>query len=776
MTLSFFATAPRGVESLLAGELRSLGATNVVQNRAGVSFAGPLAVGYRACLWSRLASRILLRIGDGPAKDAEELYATAQRIDWSQHLTVTNTLAVDFTGSNEAIRDTRFGAVRVKDAIVDQLRVANGGRRPSVDVRAPDVRINAHLTRHRVAISLDLSGESLHRRGYRAAGERVEAPLKENLAAAIVLFAAWPKAAAAGGSFVDPLCGSGTLPIEAALLLADVAPGLLRTRTPRGFGLLRWRGHDAEAWEQLVGEARERRAAGLARLSTAPPRIFGSDRDPHAVRIAQACADRAGISELVTFEVGALQDLRAPAPHGLATANIPYGERLGEHEEAEALARQLGDRLRDALPGWHAAIFAGDEEQLGAIGLSLTRKAKLFNGPLACALGYFEIGAEPAAPERRSDRAAARSSARRVEGRNDAPLPTVAPPTSPEGAVRLQPGAPLSEGAEYLANRLQKNLRRLGRTVRREELSCYRLYDADLPEYNMVVDLYGDWVHVQEYAAPAEIDPGKTRRRLQEGLSVVASVLGVPLDHVVLKERRRQRGSRQYERREAAGKRGSLLTVTEDDLSYLVNLHDYLDTGFFIDQRLTRRLVRKLAGGRRFLNLFAYTGTMTVNALTGGSPSSTTVDLSATYLRWAQRNLTANGFTSSTELVRPEEAVGASPHRLVQADCLTWLAEAEGQYDLVWLDPPTFSNSKRMGRATFDVQRDHVDLITMTARRLLAPGGIVLFATNRRGFTLHGGELGGLRVNDLSKATLPPDCARAASRHHVFQLTRTDER
>ena len=315
-------------------------------------------------------------------------------------------------------------------------------------------------------------------------------------------------------------------------------------------------------------------------------------------------------------------------------------------------------------------------------------------------------------------------------------------------------------------------MRRLSRQLRREGITCYRLYDADLPDYNLVIDVYGDWVHVQEYAPPAEIDPGKVRRRLEDALAVIGSVLDVPPDRVVLKERRRQRGAVQYERR-ASG--GDFLTVKEDGLTYLVNLHDYLDTGLFLDQRLTRRLVRTLAGGRRFLNLFAYTGTMTVDALAGGSPASTTVDLSSTYLEWARRNLEANGFSAAAGAVgRGRRRAGprppASPHRLLQTDCLRWVADAKSTYDLIWLDPPTFSNSKKMGRATFDVQRDHADLIRMTARRLLAPGGILLFATNRRGFKLDHRELGGLTVKDLSRATLPFDCARGANRHHVFSL------
>jgi 23S rRNA (guanine2445-N2)-methyltransferase / 23S rRNA (guanine2069-N7)-methyltransferase len=782
------------MESLLAGELRGLGAEHVKQARAGVSFQGTLETAYRVCLWSRLAGRVLLPLATGPAADGDQLYATTSRVDWDAHLGVDGTLAVDFTGTSDTIRDTRYGAVRMKDAVVDQFRARHGDRRPSVDTRAPDLRINGHLMRGRVTISLDLSGDSLHRRGYRTDRVQVEAPLKENLAAAVLLFAAWPQEAAAGGSFLDPLCGSGTLPIEAACMAADVAPGLLRAEGLGGFAFLRWLGHDGAAWQRLVGEARERRAAGLSRLKAAAPgqSVSGSDHDPHAVRVAQACVEHAGLSGAVAISQSDLVEFRAPAARGLVAVNAPYGERLGRREDAEALTRLLGERLRAGFGGWHAAVLAGSPHQTQMIGVPVKRDTTLHNGPLECTLAFYDVdeggaattaaAVASAADAPRSARAAVRSSAVAAP----APAPSVpaapafeapapeAPPAPEAGPAQTRPAGMLTGGAEQFANRLHKNVRRLSRQLRRDDITCYRLYDADLPDYNLVIDVYGDWVHVQEYAPPAEIDPGKVRRRLEDALAVIGSVLDVPPDRVVLKERRRQRGARQYERR-ASG--GDFLTVKEDGLTYLVNLHDYLDTGLFLDQRLTRRLVRTMAGGRRFLNLFAYTGTMTVAALAGGSPASTTVDLSSTYLEWARRNLEANGFSAELELsgtaTHGRPAPTTSPHRLLQTDCLRWVADAKSTYDLIWLDPPTFSNSKKMGRATFDVQRDHADLIRMTARRLLAPGGTLLFATNRRGFKLDHGELGGLTVKDLSRATLPFDCARGANRHHVFSLKRS---
>jgi 23S rRNA (guanine2445-N2)-methyltransferase / 23S rRNA (guanine2069-N7)-methyltransferase len=770
------------MESLLAGELRGLGVEHVKQARAGVSFQSTLETAYRVCLWSRLAGRVLLPLATGPAADGDQLYATTQRVDWDAHLGVDGTLAVDFSGVSDTIRDTRFGAVRMKDAVVDQFRARHGDRRPSVDTRAPDLRINGHLMRGRVTISLDLSGDSLHRRGYRTDKLQVEAPLKENLAAAVLLFAAWPQEAAAGGSFLDPLCGSGTLPIEAAFMAADVAPGLLRAVGLGGFAFLRWLGHDGAAWERLVGEARERRAAGLSRLKAAAPgqTVGGSDHDPRAVHVAQGCVERAGLSGSVTISRSDLRELRAPAARGLVAANAPYGERLGRREDAEALTRQLGERLRGSFGGWRASVLAGSPHQAQMIGIPVKRDTTLHNGPLECTLSFYEVGSGAgasrvsAADAPRSARAAVRSAAGATSAAVDSPGPSPAPPAPEAGPPQMRPAGMLSGGAEQFANRLHKNLRRFSRQLHREDITCYRLYDADLPDYNLVIDVYGDWVHVQEYAPPAEIDPGKVRRRLDDALAMIGSVLDVPPERVVLKERRRQRGAAQYERR-AGG--GEFLRVKEDDLTYLVNLRDYLDTGLFLDQRLTRRLVRTLAGGRRFLNLFAYTGTMTVNALAGGSPASTTLDLSSTYLEWARRNLDANGFSAELELSGTAHArpgPPASPNRLVQADFLRWVAEAKGEYDLIWLDPPTFSNSKKMGRATFDVQRDHADLIRMTARRFLAPRGVLLFATNRRGFKLDHGELGGLTVKDLSRATLPFDCVRGANRHHVFRLERGD--
>jgi len=784
MDLSFFATAPRGVERALATELRRLGATRVREARGGVSFEGGLDAGYRSCLWSRLATRVLLRLARIPATSADELYAGVQTVDWREHLGPEGTLAVTFAGTSDSIRDTRFGALKTKDAIVDQLRVATGSR-PAVDTRRPDVRVNVHLERGRADLALDLSGESLHRRGYRTERVQVEAPLKENLAAAVLALASWPSVAARGGSFVDPLCGSGTLPIEAALLAADVAPGLV-ARADGGYGFVRWRGHDDALWRALVGEARERREAGLARLAALPrpPLFAGYDHDPSAVRVARACVARAGLAGLVTIERRELAALTPPpgAPAGLVACNPPYGERLGARRELEGLYALLGERVRAGFDGWEVAVLSAHPGAARLLGVGRAGP-QLHNGPLRCRLivrGRRELG-RPQRPVRDAAREATR------EVTDDAGLGV-----PPELALERSEDA-LETGAAQFANRLRRDLCHVGRTMRRQGVSCYRLYDADLPDYNLAVDVYGDWAHVQEYAPPSEVEPALAAARLARAVPLVAATLGIDESHVVVKRRRRQRGAAQYERHAADG---AFVPVDEDGITYLVNLTDYLDTGLFLDQRETRRLVRRLAAGRRFLNLFAYTATTTVSAIAGGALSSVSVDLSRTYLEWAARNLAANGMASGAperwppprppranegRSRGPRDAAGtrrrAAPdaaHRLVQADCLRWIAEAEGRFDLIWLDPPTFSNSTRMGGATFDVQRDHADLVRMVARRFLETDGTLLFSSSRRDFVLdtRALEAAGLRAADLSRSTLPPDFARARRSHHVFRVVR----
>lgn len=714
---TFFATCPKGIESLLADELRALGAEPVRETRAGVRFEGDLGTAYRACLWSRLASRILLPLAEFSAPSADALYEGAQTISWAAHVSPTGSLAVDSSVSQSAINHSHFAALKVKDAIVDQLRDA-AGQRPSVDTERPDLRVNLYLHRDAATISLDLSGDSLHRRGYRA--ESVVAPLKENLAAAILLRAGWPTAAQAGRPFVDLLCGSGTLPIEAAMIAGDIAPGLLRDY----YGFLNWRGHDADMWQTLLEEARERRANGLKSL----PPIYGYDQDRRAIDAARKNAVRAQLPEQIILKVRALNDCSDDSlPPGLVAANPPYGERMGDRQELPALYRELGDALKRCYDGWRGAVFTGNPELGKEMGLRANRMHTLYNGAIECKLLHFDIAPASHVRER-------------------------PPITSP---------AELGDGAEMFANRLRKDLRHFGRSAARQDIHAYRVYDADLHEYNLAIDIYESerrFVHVQEYQAPASIDARTAARRLKHALAVIPLVLQVPHEQVYSKVRQRQKGRGQYEK---LGETGEFHEVREGPARFLVNFTDYLDTGLFLDHRTTRILLRESAKGRHFLNLFGYTGTASVHAALGGALSTTTVDMSRTYLDWARRNFTLNGLDPKR-------------HELIQADVLQWLEQRHTQrYGLIFLDPPTFSRSKRMDD-TLDVQRDHVALIRKTAN-LLAPGGELIFSTNYQRFKLDREALGGLAIEDITRRTIPKDFERSPRIHQCFRITRADK-
>jgi 23S rRNA (guanine2445-N2)-methyltransferase / 23S rRNA (guanine2069-N7)-methyltransferase len=727
----FFATAPLGMELLLADELKALGAMEVAETRAGVSFGGTLETAYKACLWSRLANRILLPLDRFPAASPEALYEGIRRIEWSAHLDSQATFAVDFASSRSKISHTLFGAQKVKDGIVDYFR-EHYGIRPSVRLDRPDLRMNVYLDRDVATVSIDLSGESLHKRAYRQEGGK--APLKENLAAAILLRAGWPKIAESGGHFIDPMCGSGTLPIEAALMASDFAPGLLRPH----FGLFGWKKHDGVLWRSLVNEAERRCELGLRKL----PPIVGYDVDRQAVRIALENLEHAGLRGYVHVERKAMTDARPRHGFGLIAVNPPYGERLGDEKTLVPLYGQMGETLKNHFAGWKATLLTGNPELAFKLGIRATRYYTLYNGALECRLFNFDI--EPG---------------RFFTPREPEPL-TDAQRKTREIIRKAKAADTADSGAEMFANRLRKNLKNIGRWAGQNGIHCYRLYDADLPEYAVAVDVYrGErtWVHVQEYEAPSSVDPAKAEMRLVHAVAVIPKVLEIPPEQLFLKIRRKQKGLAQYEKQAEAGR---FHVVEEGGWEFWVNFEDYLDTGLFLDHRITRRMIQDRSADKRFLNLFAYTGAASVYAAKGGAASTTTVDMSRTYLDWAARNLDLNG-------------IRGSRHELVQADCLEWLDQAlrdKRRFDLIFLDPPTFSTSKRM-RQTLDVQRDHPMLIKKCAD-LLAPGGTLVFSTNCRKFKLETETLAGLKVEDISRKTIPKDFERNPRIHYCWIISR----
>jgi 23S rRNA (guanine2445-N2)-methyltransferase / 23S rRNA (guanine2069-N7)-methyltransferase len=719
---TWFATCPKGLEGLLAEELAALGARSARETVAGVHFEGPLAVAYRACLWSRLANRVLKPVANLDAPDGDTLYGALKAVNWSTLFGPENSIAIDFIGHNRHIRNSQYGTQRSKDAVVDWFR-EHGGRRPAVERRNPDVKLNLRLSGDKAQLSVDFSGGSLHQRGYRQrAGE---APLKENLAAAILLRADWPGVAARGGALIDPMCGAATLLLEGAMMAADIAPGLWRKR----FGFEQLREHNAPQWQAILADARARAERGRNRQL---PEIRGYDADPRVIRRAVDNIARAGLEKVVRVTCKPLARLTRPThrplPFGLIVCNPPYGERLGERDSLAYLYRELGEVMSREFQGWQAALFTSDIELGKATGLRSHKRYALYNGPIASSLLLFDL----------TDNAL-----------RDLP---VGPEATPAPELVSDDAGELTPGAEMFANRIRKNRRRLASWVKRNQIECYRLYDADMPEYAVAVDIYGERVHVAEYQAPRGVDTAAAARRLEEIRQALPLALGVPPEEIVYKQRRRQRGTAQYEKQ---GGGGELFSVREGRARLLVNLRDYLDTGLFLDHRPLRLRIAAEAEGRDFLNLFCYTGTATVHAALGGARSTTSVDLSNTYLRWLRKNLAHNGLDESR-------------NHLVKANCLEWLAAAKDKYDLVLLDPPSFSNSASMA-GSFDVQRDHPALVR-AAMAVLREGGQLYFSTNLRRFRLAPELEDAFACDDITDATLDPDFQRSRGIHYCWRF------
>ena len=697
---SLFASTARGLEELLKTELEGLGATDCQVVQGGVHFQGDTRLLYQSLMWSRLASRIMLPLGECRVYSDLDLYLGVQAIPWTEMFNPGATFAVHFSGLNDEIRNSQYGALKVKDAIVDSFTRKNLPR-PNVDRESPDLRINVWLNKETAHISLDLSGEGLHLRGYRDGTGM--APIKENLAAAIVMRSGWVP----GTPLLDPMCGSGTLLIEAAMMATDRAPGLHRGHW--GFG--GWAQHDDGIWKEVKAEAQTRARQGLAAYES---RFYGSDVDARVIERARRNARRAGIGELIDFDVKDVAQLNNPlpkGPYGTVISNPPYGERLESEPALIALHSLLGRIMKSQFGGWNLSVFSASPELLSCLQLRADKQFKAKNGPLDCVQKNYHLAES--------------------EGGKPAML------------------------AEDFANRLRKNLKKFEKWARQEGIECYRLYDADLPEYNVAIDRYADWVVVQEYAPPKTVDAHKARQRLFDIIAATIAVLDMAPNKLVLKTRERQKGKNQYQK---MAEKGDFIEVQEYNARLWVNLTDYLDTGLFLDHRIARRMLGQMSKGKDFLNLFSYTGSASVHAGLGGARSTTTVDMSRTYLEWAERNLRLNGLTGRA-------------HRLMQADVLGWLRESTEQFDLIFIDPPTFSNSKRMEDA-FDVQRDHIRLMT-DLKRLLRKGGTIMFSNNKRGFRMdHDGLAAlGLKAQEISQKTLSQDFARNRQIHNCWLIT-----
>ena len=708
-----FATTARGFEELLKSELTELGAQDAKVAQGGVHYWADDETLYRTLLWSRLSSRILLPIVQAKVFSDLDLYSAVVGVNWLDYFDEKVHFFVDFNGTNQEIRHTQFGAMRVKDGIVDYFE-RHGRARPNVDKAQPDIRIHAYLNRDDMVLSLDLSGDALHMRGYRE--DTGKAPLRETLAAAIVLRSGWQR----GTPLVDPMCGSGTLLIEAAQMEAQIAPQLYRLH----WGFDFWQGHNQAAWEKVKEEALALAEAEKQRENL--PHFYGFDLDHHVLQKAKQNAKNAGVAYLMQWQQGDVAAIKNPSPNvaGTVICNPPYGERLGTTPALIALYSVFGQRLKQQFAGWNASIFSGEPSLLDCLRLRSHRQFKAKNGPLDCVQKNYQI-------------------AERAEQ------------SAVENALEFDRTSSVSSDvAVDFANRLQKNIKKIEKWAKQQGLDAYRLYDADLPEYNLAVDRYADHIVVQEYAAPKNIDENKARQRLLDAVNATLNVTGIETNKLILKVRQKQKGTNQYEK---LANKGEYFYVNEYGAKLWVNLTDYLDTGLFLDHRLTRKMLGEMAQGKDFLNLFAYTGSATVHAALGKAKSTTTVDMSNTYLNWAEQNLLLND-------------IEGKQHKLIQADCLQWLEKCDRQFDLIFVDPPTFSNSKRM-EDSWDVQRDHIKLMT-NLKRILRPNGTIVFSNNKRGFKMDFAKLEelGLSAVEISHKTLPLDFERNKQIHNCWLL------
>ncbi|WP_428354234.1 bifunctional 23S rRNA (guanine(2069)-N(7))-methyltransferase RlmK/23S rRNA (guanine(2445)-N(2))-methyltransferase RlmL [Methyloprofundus sp.] len=724
---NFFATTPKAMEDILVTELKQLGAKNVKAAMAGAYFEGSLESAYRVCLWSRIANRVLLTLSNFTVTSQEDLYDGIYKINWFEHMGPDDSFAVSFNAKgSKAINNTHFGAIKVKDAVVDQMR-KKFNKRPDINTTQPNIRINVYLHNEQATLSLDLSGESLHRRGYRDIS--ITAPIKENLAAAILYRSQWLDIARQGGSLIDPMCGSGTLLLEAAMIAADYAPGLQH----KHFGFMHWKKHDAALWQSLLDEAQQRKEAGLTNM----PTIVGFDQSRRAINAALLHIENAGLQNQIHVE---RRDITEASPaeswqQGIVVCNPPYGERLGTSAETAQLYRSFGEVLKTQFTHWQAAMIISDPELGFRLGIRSQKPITLFNGPLECKLLRFAI------EEKNFFTPKAKTEQERIEHIKAEPISA-------------------DPNAEMFANRLQKNIKKIAKWVKRQDIHCYRVYDADLPEYAIAIDVYqGDktWLNVQEYQAPKTISQEKAMLRLSSAVNEIARIYALPKEQIYLKTRSKQKGLDQYEK---LASQGTFEKIQEHGALLYVNFEDYLDTGLFLDHRPMRLKIQQQAKNKHFLNLFAYTGTASVHAAIGGAISTTTVDMSKTYLDWAQRNMALNN--------------NAANNRFIRADCTEWLKDEasktrpEQRYDLIFLDPPTFSNSKRMEN-NFSIQDNHVELIT-NATKLLSTDGILYFSTNFRRFKLDTVALEQLEINDISAQSIPEDFSRTPRIHYCWEI------
>lgn len=710
----FFAPASANQNDLLEKEAIDAGATDIKLESGGLYFRGDLEAAYRFCLWTRFATRVLVMIHQkDDITSSDDFFDYCKTLPWENFLSIEKTFSIQETVSNcPWVQNSHFAAIRLKDAIVDRLRSLNDGQRPNVDRDNPDITFFLHINNEECSFYIDFSGKELSRRGYRKA--QTEAVLSEFLASSVIRRSEWSKNQSR--NLLDPFCGSGTLCIEAALMASNTAPGTLN---PDKFAFLRLPFHDDELWQRVLSEADEAQTEPKAK-------ILGWDISPKAIEIAKSNAARAGVDQWVDFECrDFLKTESAPWEDGCVITDPPYGFRMQAEGAIEAFYLNIGKTFNTLFGGWDISILCGQKELLSFVNMKPSRTNTLYNGGSECQLAHYYVFTQAEKDEM----------IRRAEEKK---------------AQRL--AEPLSEGAQMIYNRLVKNMAALKPIMDEKNVSCYRIYDADMPEYSAAIDFYeGKWLVIAEYQAPRTIDPEDAKRRFGEIVDAAERATGLDMSCIYLKRRQIHSNDSQYERADEPSK---FYICHEGSHAFMVNFTSYLDTGIFLDHRPVRALIEKYSKDARFLNLFCYTGTATVYAACGKALSTVSVDASATYLDWAQKNMEINGQTGIN-------------HFFYKDDCIGYLEHNNDTFDLIFCDPPTFSNSK--SRDAFDVQEDQGRLIALCMQHL-DKEGLLIFSTNFTRFKLDEYIEDQYQVLDVSEETIGEDFARNPSIHKCFLI------
>ena len=746
LALELIITCADGLEAPLQTELTSFGIASEIKSTGRLNVSGSLRDLYTICLWSRVASRVLMLIKrkniNAEYDVAEQLYGLAKSINWTEQFKLEQTFAIRLSVDKRVAVSQQFAMLRIKDAIADTFNEVYDSR-PNVDSKNPDFAIFATVNDKQAELYLDLSGTSLHRRGYRVA--MTDAPLKENLAAALLYSAGWHKQNETDNTpfynaLIDPMCGSGTFIIEALLMHCDYAVGI--DKAANQFGFYQWQHHDETLWMAMVDEAQTRFRDALAIACEQPdtlPLILGFDADSGAILATEKNLIAAGLQDLlplIDLETRALDQLNSTLSpmvkdgrlsNPLIITNPPYGERLGDEENIRPLYQAIGLILQDSFAGSDVnpmvGILASNVEQVDILPISEPKTLRCHNGAITV---YFRYG-------------------------------KLIPGQVGNLMSRFEKREIDTEEGQDFINRLQKNLGRLRKQATKEKVSNIRVYDADLPDFKVAIDLYGDYVHVQEYAPPKTIPPETSRKRFNLALMGIREVLGINREQVFIKTRARQSGNDQYSKQGNTEKKGKFYIAREDDAYFYVNFTDYLDTGLFIDHRNMRARIKDNSRGKAVLNLFAYTCTASVHAALAGAKKVTSVDLSQNYLDWGKQNFVLNGLD-----------VSRNKYQFVAADIFEWIKDNTEQFDIIFIDPPTFSNSKKF-QGTFDVQRDHSALINRAMNRLTADG-VLYFSNNFTRFELDEQLTERYDIVDVTQETIGFDFNVKKPIHQSFEI------